>query len=133
MKFFLLAALFLAQAEAHANAYVYELKNLSAGVASLYNTSYSQRHFLRFRNEQGVHTIIYEESPNEAPLKDVGHLLSAMKLGTCTIELECKTKAFCTGGDCRSMYYEMTNAPLDLKFAPRDRCKLRSYSCSTGQ
>lgn len=131
MKFlFLFLAL---SSSAFANPHVYELKNLRAATSSLYNTAQSQRHFLRFQNEQGTHTVIYDESAASPPLKEIAHLLVAMKHSTCTLELECKVKAFCTGADCRNMYYEMTNAPQDLQFAPRDKCRLKSYSCGTGQ
>jgi len=121
MKILFLSLAFFGMSIAEANSSnssVYVLKNLRP--INISHFSSPQRLHLRFENEQGNHSLIFPESPE----KQSSNLLQAIAgwQSICTLEIECAAKAFCTG-DCKNMYYEITN-PLTEK-----KCNLRSFTC----
>lgn len=90
------------------------------------------RQYMRFQNEQGSHFIIYEEVSVAPPLREIAPLRQAMidSDGVFSMEIECPTKAFCTG-DCQHMYYETTNAPPTPGVNitnDRNRCAILSFT-----
>jgi hypothetical protein len=114
---------------------VYELRDLKpAGITQYSAGDTVVRQYLEFKNEQGSHSIIYEESSSAPPLRTVTGLRELARAwdSSCAIDLECSSKAFCTG-DCRMMYYEVANTPGD-SFAPdRNKCRVHYFSCEKSQ
>lgn len=109
---------------------IYSLSGLRPGGFSQYNLTEAPgiRQYLRFQGSASMHYLIYEEQEGSAPRKDISNLRQAMNSGeqtSCDLELECDTKAFCTG-DCRNFYYELRNVPK----AGRNQCVLRSFDCA---
>ena len=88
------------------------------------------RQFLEFQNESGSHFLIYEEVSALPPMREIAGLRQFLGQWDteCNLELDCKTKAFCTG-DCHNMYYEFTNAPGDPQFPERNNCNIDAFSC----
>jgi|GEM_PF-5651544 len=117
---------------ANPQAIVYELRNLKPAGITQYSTSSDSilRQYFEFKNEQGSHNIIYEELSGNPPLRTVTSLreISRDFESNCAIDIECSTKAFCTG-DCKNMYYEVANAPGDTYAPERNKCRVQYFSC----
>lgn len=116
---------------APAQTITYELRDLKpSGITQFSPSSDIVRHLLEFRNEQGSHHIIYEELASAPPLRTVASLreLASSFGSSCSIDVECTSKAFCTG-DCRNMYYETANAAGDTYAPDRNKCRVQYFSC----
>ena len=113
-------------------AIVYEIRELTpAGITQYASASDSVlRQYLEFKNGQGTHNIIYEEVTAAPPLRNVAALRELARAwnSTCAIDIECSSKAFCTG-ECRNMYYETSNAPGDNLSPDRAKCRVTYFSC----
>lgn len=113
-------------------AIIYELRDLvPAGITQYSSASETVfRQYLEFRNGQGTHNIIYEEVSGPAPLRNIAALREIARAwdSSCAIDIECSSKAFCTG-ECRNMYYETSNAPGDNISPDRNKCKVTYFSC----
>jgi len=113
-------------------AITYELRELKPAGITQYSSAGESvvRQYFEFKNEQGSHNIIYEEIAGAAPLRTVTSLREIARAweSSCAIDIECASKAFCTG-DCRSMYYEVANAPGDAYAPDRNKCKIQYFSC----
>jgi hypothetical protein len=110
----------------------YNLRNLKpVGLSEQYQGA-RNRELLQFTNEQGKQNILYEEATTLPTLKEINRLapFMASSVHTCSIDLECKTKAFCTD-NCRSLFYEVTNNPTDPSLAEKSNCVLRAFTCLT--
>lgn len=91
------------------------------------NLSTVRRHYFQFRNNDGSHYFVYEEDSGFAPIREVTELKRAMENwnSSCSVDLDCKEKPFCTGR-CRNMYYQLSNRAGEGK----DRCKIVSFTCT---
>jgi hypothetical protein len=91
------------------------------------------RQLLQFKNEQGSQNIVYEEIPAQPPVKEISLLAPFLASGvhTCSIDLECKARAFCAN-ECRSLYYEVTNSPAEPSMVDKSNCLIRAFSCVIG-
>lgn len=110
----------------------YNLRNLKpVGLSEQYQGT-RNRELLQFTNEQGKQNILYEEATTVPTLKEINRLapFMASSVHTCSIDLECKAKAFCTD-NCRSLFYEVTNNPADASLADKSNCVLRAFTCLT--
>ncbi len=93
----------------------------------------ANREYLHFQNEVGGHRFIYEEIPGTPALASMASLRQVMGSAemVCQIDLDCRTKAFCTG-KCRNMYYEMSNTPDDPAMKDRNHCSVTAFKCQKG-
>lgn len=109
---------------------IYELRDLHAQGISFYGSTPVNRKYMEFTNADGRHHIVYEESPAFASLSELLSLQQAMGSlnAVCAIDISCSQKAFCTG-DCKQMYYEVSNLPNEQIPADHNRCKIQSFSC----
>lgn len=110
---------------------IYELRDLKpAGITQYASGMDTVRQYLQFQNAQGNHHVIYEEVPSLPPARTVVGLrqMASAFDSLCSMDIECSSKAFCTG-DCRSMYYETSNAPADPVNPDRSKCKILFFSC----
>lgn len=110
----------------------YNLRNLKpVGLSEQYQGT-RNRELLQFTNEQGKQNILYEEATSLPPLKEINRLapFMASSVHTCSIDLDCKAKAFCTD-NCRSLFYEVSNNPTDPALAEKSNCVLRAFTCLT--
>lgn len=116
--------------------YNYILMGLKALAFSQYSMKAPDRvrQYLKFKNEDGYHYIIYEEAKSAPPLRELVNLKQSIENQDVeyTIEFICKQKAFCTG-DCSKKYYEITNAPGNDLFSKSNKCRLNYYSYSRKQ
>ena len=110
----------------------YNLRNLRPVGLSGQNYGERRRELLQFTNEQGKQNLLYEELTSQPSVKEITRLAPflASSRHTCSIDLECKAKAFCTD-NCRSLYYELSNSPADPALADKSNCVLRAFSCLT--
>ena len=110
----------------------YNLRNLRPVGLSGQSYGERRRELLQFTNEQGKQSILYEELSSQPTVKEITRLAPflASSRHTCSIDLECKAKAFCTD-NCRSLYYELSNSPADPALADKSNCVLRAFSCLT--
>ena len=124
--------IFLVNGYSSAETFSYSLDNLKPVSLAQYNVTDRPglRQFFQFQNEEGMHFIVYEEVKGIAGSRELDGIRVYMSQwdSACNLELVCKTKAFCTG-DCRNMYYEMTNSPNDTVFPERNNCTLESFTC----
>jgi hypothetical protein len=90
----------------------------------------AQREYLHFQNELGNHRFIYEEASASPPLSGINNLRQVMGNPemVCQVDLNCKTPAFCSG-NCRNMYYEMSNTPGDPSVQNRNHCTVTTFKC----
>ena len=102
MKTFLLLLLAASIPANDAPPVTYALKSLHPQTLALYQAVGGTRHHLRFQNDQGVHSLVFEG--NEAPTVVSMLQSTAGWNSVCSMELECGVKAYCTG-DCRGIYY----------------------------
>jgi hypothetical protein len=113
-------------------AIVYEIRELTPAGITQYSPGADSllRQYLEFRNSQGTHYVIYEEGGGAPPLRNVAAIREMARApdSTCAIDIECSSKAFCTG-DCRNMYYETSNLPGDALAPDRNKCKVTYFSC----
>lgn len=113
-------------------AIIYELRDLAPAGITQYSAASDTvlRQYLEFRNGQGTHNIIYEEVSGPGPLRNIAALREIARAwdSTCAIDIECSSKAFCTG-ECRNMYYETSNSPGDNISPDRNKCKVTYFSC----
>ncbi len=119
-------------AAANNQAIIYELRDLTPVGITQYSSSSEAvlRQYLEFRNSQGTHNVIYEEVSGAPPLRNIGALRELARAwnSNCGIDIECRSKAFCTG-ECRNMYYETSNAPGDSLTPDRNKCRVTYFSC----
>lgn len=110
----------------------YNLRNLKPVGMSGQNNGDRRRELLQFTNEQGKQNILYEEATAHPTLKEIVRLAPflASATHTCSVDLECKAKAFCTD-NCRSLYYELSNNPSDPALADKSNCVLQAFTCLT--
>lgn len=90
------------------------------------------RQYFQFQGEQGMHHVIYEEMPM-APALPIASTLrqySSAHNSRCSLDIECAGKAFCTG-DCKQMFYEISNVAGDAASPDRATCKITSFSCES--
>jgi hypothetical protein len=132
---FLAAAFLIAAASAlaaDATPVHYSLKGLRPHGISQYavRARTAQREYIHFENEQGNHYLIYEEAPGSPPTQAMKTFRAVMGSWdmVCSLELDCKQPAFCTGS-CKNLYYETSNTPEDLGLLDRNHCSLSSYHC----
>lgn len=111
-------------------AIVYEIRELTPSGVTQYSNESAIRQYFEFRNGQGTHNIIYEEVAANPPLRNITALRELAKAwdSTCAVDIECSSKAFCTG-ECRNMYYETSNAAGDALSPDRNKCKVTYISC----
>jgi hypothetical protein len=50
--------------------------------------------------------------------------------GGCSLQVDCRSKAFCTG-KCNHMYYQVSN--ISIAGSDSDRCNLVSFTCMKGR
>lgn len=110
----------------------YELHNLRPKSISQYDAADPGilRQYLHFENEQGNHTFIYDELGSVTPMREILNLRQIIGSwdSVCSVDLDCTAKAFCTG-DCKNMYYELTNAPANPAASEKNRCQIHYLSC----
>jgi hypothetical protein len=89
------------------------------------------REYFHFANELGSHRFIYEEAELKPPLQGIAGMRGVMGNSQmlCSVDLECKTKAFCTGR-CQNMYYELSNFPDDPALVDRNSCRVLTLKCN---
>lgn len=113
-------------------AIVHEIRELTPAGITQYSSGADSvlRQYLEFRNNQGTHYVIYEEGAGAPPLRNIAAIREMARAAdsTCAIDIECSSKAFCTG-DCRNMYYETSNLPGDALAPDRNKCKVTYFSC----
>lgn len=109
-------------------AQAYGLRNLRPEGLSQQLVTGARRQLLHFKNELGDHFLLYEENAAAGGVPEIAGL--AHFLGNpsyvCSIDLDCRAKAFCTG-DCRKLYYEIFNTAAP---AGRNSCTIKAFSCS---
>lgn len=109
----------------------YELRDLRpAGFTQHVGVGDAVRQYFDFQNDQGGHHVIYEEVASAPPSRTVPALRQAAVSyeSLCSMDLECTSKAFCTG-DCKHMYYETANAPGDSLAPDRNKCRVLYFTC----
>lgn len=113
---------------------IYNLRNLKPVGLSEITEGGRSRELLQFKNEQGKQNLLYEEVSNLAALKQINRLapFMASTVHTCSIDLECREKAFCTD-NCRSLFYELTNLPANTPAtaanSDKNNCEMRGFTC----
>lgn len=109
----------------------YFLRNLKASGISQYALTEKAglRLYLHFHNEQGHHYIVYEEATAAPQQREVNNLRQAMANPhqPFSLDIECAAKAFCTG-ECRNMYYEMSNQPGEYATTEQNRCEVKAFT-----
>jgi hypothetical protein len=132
MRIFLFAA-FLAAFAPPATAFgqAYGLRSLRPVGLSSQVTGNDRKQLLHFRNDLGEQYLLYEESASAGGVREVAGLATYMSSTdhVCSIDLECKTKAFCTG-DCKKFYYEVFNTSVSGGRAGRNECTIKAFSCN---
>ncbi len=127
----LFSACFAQATDTSTSSVSYDLRQLKPIGLSQYASpgSASVRLYLKFQNEAGTHYFLYEENPEYPALKDVNALQQALASPdfSCEAEVSCPSKAFCTG-DCRHMYYELSNVPPPAPFG-ENRCRILTFHC----
>src|SRR3989344_4816299 len=108
----------------------YDIRDLHPVGYSFHRGDVATRYFFRLQNEQGSHYLVYEEFSAISPVKEMKYVerFSNNPDHVCTLELDCSLKAICVN-DCKSLYYETTNAPLDPSMKDRNNCSIRSFGC----
>jgi len=108
----------------------YELKNLISKQSSFYVFKKDDkiRHYYKFKNQDGMHYIIYEENTTLASLKEINYLRQFLLKPNQSLKLkiECKQKAFCTG-TCANKYYQISNTQNPV-IAKSNNCQLTYVS-----
>lgn len=118
-----------------AHALTYNLSGLRYDSSSQRQTAAGFRHYIKFQSAQANHVLIYDEENAHPPSRDIAALRQVMIAADaeCSLNLTCTAKAFCTG-DCRNMYYELSNAGEVVINAAQpaavNRCMLTSFSCA---
>ncbi len=107
---------------------VYDLKGLKPTSASVHNTAAYRKRHLRFKNDQGSHIFVFEETKYETPSELFFFQTMNNWNSICSVELECSAKAFCTE-DCRTMYYPVASTPPESPLPP-SKCRVRNLTCS---
>ncbi|HEY8279977.1 MAG TPA: hypothetical protein VIH99_10150, partial [Bdellovibrionota bacterium] len=110
---------------------VYELRDLRpAGIIQYAGVGDVVRQYFQFHDAQSSHSVIYEEAPTAPAARGIMSLRQASTSydSQCSLDIECSSKAFCTG-DCKQMFYEVSNAPGDSLSPDRNKCKVLFFSC----
>lgn len=112
----------------------YELRDLRpTGFTQYTGVGEVVRQYFEFQNTEGTHHVVYEEVPSALPARTVAPLRQLANAfdSSCAMDIECSSKAFCTG-ECRHMYYEVANAPGDNLSPDRAKCKILYLTCEKG-
>jgi hypothetical protein len=123
-------ALFSLSGECVAFGQSYGLRNLRPIGLSSTTSGASRSQLLHFQNDLGDQYLLYEENTSAGGVREIAGLLPFLGHAdyVCSIDLDCTTKAFCTG-DCKKLYYEIFNTSAP---SGRNACTIKAFSCSQG-